>query len=234
MLRVLLLFSGLACFHMLSGGLYESEDGTVFLPAHGVFYKQTVHQRASVSAPTVEDTRLSACLVGTVGAFGLASHAVADTMVPSFHLFGLSAAELFPFTNVSLLSWILYIFAPGWEYTKSLALVPLVLNALLYASALFFLLSHPQPDASPVDFGSLEGIVTAFRNPDGVFAGWIHYLVFDPLVGLGEVLDSQEQKIPHFAVVPCLLLTLLFGPIGFLSYLTVRTVTLSLRQANFK
>jgi len=51
------------------------------------------------------------------------------------------------------------------------------------------------------DLLSLDGIVTAFRNPDGVLAGWLHYCVFDPLVGLGEVLDSQQNKLPHFLVV---------------------------------
>lgn len=31
-------------------------------------------------------------------------------------------------------------------------------------------------------------------EPAKVFAGWLHYCVFDPLVGLGEVLDSQKLK----------------------------------------
>lgn len=155
---------------------------------------------------------------------------VAQTAAGSLDLFGFSSAQLFPISNISLITWLMLVFLPGWEYTKSAALVAPIINALLYAFALVFILSHPPPDAPPVDFGSLAGIVTAFRNPDGVFAGWLHYCVFDPLVGLGEVLDSQEQKVPHWLVVPCLFLTLLFGPVGFLSYLAVRTVTLLSRK----
>uniref|UniRef100_A0A7S4V3J3 DUF4281 domain-containing protein n=1 Tax=Alexandrium monilatum TaxID=311494 RepID=A0A7S4V3J3_9DINO len=146
-----------------------------------------------------------------------------------YELFGFSAAQLFPISNISLVTWLLLLFLPSWEHTKRVALVAPAIDALLYASATVFLASHPAPDAPPIDFGSLEGIATAFKNPDGVYAGWLHYCVFDPLVGLGEVLDSQQQKVPHWLVVPCLLLTLLFGPIGFLSYLTVRTVIISTR-----
>ncbi|CAJ1358125.1 unnamed protein product [Effrenium voratum] len=145
----------------------------------------------------------------------------------AFSLFGKSSAELFPVSNVSLLTWLLLIFAPGWEYLKSAALVAPVINALLYTFSVTYLLAHPAPGDAGLDFGSLGSIVAAFQSPDAVLAGWLHYCVFDPLVGLGEVLDSQKNKIPHVLVVPCLLLTLFFGPMGFLLYLLVRTLTLS-------
>eukprot|EP00933_Yihiella_yeosuensis_P007735 TRINITY_DN112896_c0_g1_i1.p1 TRINITY_DN112896_c0_g1~~TRINITY_DN112896_c0_g1_i1.p1 ORF type:complete len:256 (-),score=37.97 TRINITY_DN112896_c0_g1_i1:161-928(-) len=161
-----------------------------------------------------------------IGASAAIAASTADA-AESFKLFGFSSAELFPLSNVCILSWLLYIFAPSWSYTKNLALVAPVLNALLYAAAIGHILTHPSPEAASLDFGSLSGIVAAFRNPDGVFAGWLHYCVFDPLVGLGIVLDSQQQKVPHALVVPCLLLTLLFGPVGFLSYLTLRTAILA-------
>ncbi|CAE8626344.1 unnamed protein product [Polarella glacialis] len=143
-----------------------------------------------------------------------------------FQFLGLGSSELFPFSNISLLTWLLLIFLPGWKYIEQVALVAPVANALLYALALAHLLTHPAPDAPAVDFTSLGGIVTAFRNPDSVYAGWLHYCVFDPLVGLGEVIDSKQQRVNHLLVVPCLLLTLLFGPVGFLSYLLLRTVTI--------
>ena len=52
-----------------------------------------------------------------------------------------------------------------------------------------FTLTHPDPHSEP-DISHLEGIVALFTNKDAVFAGWLHYCVFDPMVGLGEVLDS--------------------------------------------
>ena len=145
----------------------------------------------------------------------------------AFLLFGKSSADLFPLSNISILTWLLLIAAPGWEYTKYAALVAPVINAVFYVIVVTFVITHPPPDAPAVDFGSLSSIATAFQNPDGVYAGWLHYCVFDPLVGLGEVIDSQQNKVPHFLVVPCLILTLLFGPMGFLLYLAVRTVTLT-------
>eukprot|EP00931_Biecheleriopsis_adriatica_P094261 TRINITY_DN67931_c0_g1_i1.p1 TRINITY_DN67931_c0_g1~~TRINITY_DN67931_c0_g1_i1.p1 ORF type:complete len:253 (-),score=50.49 TRINITY_DN67931_c0_g1_i1:46-756(-) len=173
---------------------------------------------------------LATCIGASAAALSSAEPALAATVGPRFELFGQSAAELFPVSNISILTWLLLLFVPSWENLKPAALVAPVINALLYAVAIAFILSHPAPDAPAVDFGSLEGIVTAFRNPDGVFAGWLHYCVFDPLVGLGEVLDSQQNKVPHQFVVPCLLLTLLFGPVGFLSYLGVRTLVLATRE----
>lgn len=154
----------------------------------------------------------------------------ASAAAEPFQFIGKTSAELFPLSNVSLLTWILLLVFPSWQYTKYAALAAPVINALLYAATLTYLLTHPAEDAPAIDFSSLSGIVTAFRNPDGVLAGWLHYCCFDPLVGLGEVLDSQEQKVPHIFVVPCLLLTLLFGPVGFLSYITVRTVIVATRE----
>jgi hypothetical protein len=55
-----------------------------------------------------------------------------------------------------------------------------------------------------------------------LLAGWIHYLAFDLFVGSWEVRDAQRVGIHHLFVVPCLVLTVLFGPIGLLLYLLLR------------
>ena len=51
----------------------------------------------------------------------------------------------------------------------------------------------------------------------------MHYLAFDLLIGTWEVRDAQERGIPHVFVVPCLFLTFMFGPAGWLLYLTLRS-----------
>jgi hypothetical protein len=56
-----------------------------------------------------------------------------------------------------------------------------------------------------------------------LLAGWIHYLAFDLLVGGWEARDSRERGIRHWFVVPCLMLTFLLGPAGWLLYLGVRS-----------
>jgi hypothetical protein len=54
-----------------------------------------------------------------------------------------------------------------------------------------------------------------------LLAGWLHYLAFDLLIGNREVQDARERGVPHFLVVPCLALTFLFGPAGWLLYRSV-------------
>jgi hypothetical protein len=71
-------------------------------------------------------------------------------------------------------------------------------------------------------FSSLAGVAALFSNEWLLLAGWVHYLAFDLLVGRWELLDSQKRGIPHPFVLPCLLLTFMFGPGGWLLYLALR------------
>ena len=81
------------------------------------------------------------------------------------------------------------------------------------------------PSGGVPDFSSLEGIVEMFKDPNGVFIGWIHYVVYDALVGRWIVLDSVDRgasTIVHvLAIVPCLFLALMVGPMGWLLYVAV-------------
>jgi hypothetical protein len=61
-----------------------------------------------------------------------------------------------------------------------------------------------------------------FTSPYATLVGWVHYLVFDLFVGAWEVRDARRREIPHLAVVPCLVVTLMLGPVGLLAYLTLR------------
>jgi hypothetical protein len=74
-------------------------------------------------------------------------------------------------------------------------------------------------------FSSLPDVAKLFANPWLLLAGWTHYLAFDLLIGSWQVRDAQERGINHLLVLPCLLLTLLFGPAGWLLYLGLRTVS---------
>jgi hypothetical protein len=75
----------------------------------------------------------------------------------------------------------------------------------------------------PGDFQTLAGVSALFSSPWVLLAGWIHYLAFDLLVGVWEVRDSRSRGIPHLLVVPCLALTFMFGPAGWLLYQGVRS-----------
>jgi threonine/homoserine/homoserine lactone efflux protein len=71
-------------------------------------------------------------------------------------------------------------------------------------------------------FSTLEGVALLFANPWLLVAGWLHYLAFDLLIGTWEARDARERRVPHLLLVPCLFLTLMFGPAGWLVYLGVR------------
>ena len=55
-----------------------------------------------------------------------------------------------------------------------------------------------------------------------LLAGWVHYLAFDLLVGAWIVRTARAEGIPHWAVMPCLILTFLFGPAGLLAFAILR------------
>ncbi len=64
-----------------------------------------------------------------------------------------------------------------------------------------------------------------FTSPVLATAGWVHYLVFDLFIGAWQVRDAGRRGLSHLAVIPCLIVTLLFGPAGLLCYLALRLVT---------
>lgn len=62
-------------------------------------------------------------------------------------------------------------------------------------------------------FDSAE-VQTLPSQPQIALAGWLHYLAFDLFVGAWEARTARAEGIPHWAVIPCLILTFLFGPAG--------------------
>lgn len=70
-------------------------------------------------------------------------------------------------------------------------------------------------------FDSLSGVKALFSVDRILLAGWFHYLAFDLWVGAWEVEDAGRSGVPWWLVLPCLALTLLFGPVGLLLYLVL-------------
>ena len=128
---------------------------------------------------------------------------------------------VFKSTNLIVLPfWLLLLVAPRSSWTRRLVHSPVVvlLMAPMYAYLLFGYGSIPEE----MNFRSLYGVMVGFSVPHVVMAGWIHYLVFDLFIGAWEVRDAIRRDIPHWLVFPCLIGTLLAGPIGLLLYLIVR------------
>lgn len=119
-------------------------------------------------------------------------------------------------------AWALLVLAPRWRWTQRLvhsAFVPLLLGAAY--SLLLFTDREGSPDGS---FLTLDGVMAIFTSRQTVIAAWVHYLIFDLFVGGWEARDAARRGIPHVWIVPSLVLTLMFGPLGLLSYLVLRAV----------
>ena len=71
-------------------------------------------------------------------------------------------------------------------------------------------------------FGSIAEIRALFASDSALVAGWLHYLAFDLFVGSWIVADGLRRRIPTLLILPCLPLTLLFGPLGLLLFILLR------------
>jgi hypothetical protein len=71
-------------------------------------------------------------------------------------------------------------------------------------------------------FRTLAQVSQLFSVPTVVLAGWIHYLAFDLFVGSWMARDGYERRIPRLVMIPCLLMTLMLGPLGLLVYRGIR------------
>ena len=131
--------------------------------------------------------------------------------------------QIFSIANVvALCCWLLLVIVPGKKWVTTVVAgvaVPAVF------AAVYSIIIAINYGGSEGGFGSLSDVALLFGNPWLLLAGWIHYLAFDLLVGSWEARDSRERGIAHLVVVPCLILTFLFGPAGWLLYLGVRSLS---------
>ena len=132
----------------------------------------------------------------------------------------MTADQIFSVANsVAVLCWILLAILPDRRWvTRSVTGTALpALFAVAYVAIVVAV--FPQANGS---FSTLAGVMELFANPWLVLAGWLHYLAFDLLIGTWEARDSVERGVPRWALIPCLFLTLMFGPAGWLVYRVVR------------
>lgn len=71
-------------------------------------------------------------------------------------------------------------------------------------------------------FDTLDNVALLFQTRELLLAGWIHYLAFDLFVGAWIVRRARQDGLSFLFVLPCLPLTFLFGPAGYLAFVTLR------------
>ena len=135
----------------------------------------------------------------------------------------MTPTEVFSLANlVTIPMWVLMIFLPKWKVTRFLIdykLIPIILS-IVYA--IYIVLSIL--NGGMMDFGSLASVMSLFTKENAVLAGWVHYLCFDMLVGMWMVNQNKNLGLHQLLLAPCLFLTFMFGPVGFLLFMTLKII----------
>ncbi len=122
-------------------------------------------------------------------------------------------------STMALAGWVVLLaspLAPVWTQRISGLLIPLSLSVGYAALILAF---WHRADGG---FDSLANVMRLFTQKEIALAGWIHYLAFDLFVGAWIARTAASEKIAFLLIVPCLLLTFMFGPAGYLAFAALR------------
>ncbi|MEM9857878.1 MAG: ABA4-like family protein [Bacteroidota bacterium] len=131
----------------------------------------------------------------------------------------MNASEVFQIVNTVILpAWIVLILAPKKKWRNPLIYGFAAILAGIYA----FYVVTGLGNFDPAAFSSLEGVKVLFTQDEAILAGWVHYLIFDLLVGNWIVNQSIENGIKHYLTILCLLLCFMFGPVGYLLFTFIK------------
>lgn len=125
-------------------------------------------------------------------------------------------------SNFAMVGWVILAVYPrrkAWLFQ----LTGLVMPALMGIAYAVFMLPH-FAGTSGAGYGSLAQVHALFNNPPLLLAGWIHYLAFDLAVGTYIAMKSDEIGLSRILQLPLLFLTLMFGPIGLLAFVLMKSL----------
>lgn len=121
--------------------------------------------------------------------------------------------------SIAMIGWLILLVLPMW-YTSDKFVLGIIISLFCIIYTYYIITNIGAIDMK--SFASLKGVTALFTNPLAVLIGWVHYLAFDLMVGLFIKKNSQKYGISHWIIIPCLLLTFMFGPVGLLLYLFIR------------
>jgi hypothetical protein len=121
--------------------------------------------------------------------------------------------------SIAMIGWLILLVLPMW-YSSDKFVLGIIISLFCIIYTYYIITNIGGIDMK--SFASLKGVTALFTNPLAVLIGWVHYLAFDLMVGLFIKKNSQNYGISHWIIVPCLLLTFMFGPVGLLLYLFIR------------
>lgn len=119
---------------------------------------------------------------------------------------------------VAMLGWICLVFSPFMPGISD-KLAGFIIPSVFAIGYCALLVLYP---AAKGGFGSLEEVALLFTSSSSLLAGWIHFLAFDLIVGAWICRTARKEDLKFWAVLPCLPVTFLFGPAGFLIFILIR------------
>jgi len=132
-------------------------------------------------------------------------------------------SSIFSIVNIAaMVMWFLLVFLPRWKVTKFLIQYKLIPIALAIVYVIFIVQSLLA--GVVLDFGSLNSVKTLFTNENLLLAGWIHYLVFDLLIGMWILDQNKNLGINNLFIALCLIFTFMLGPIGYLLFILFKNI----------
>ncbi len=134
----------------------------------------------------------------------------------------MSAEQVFSSCGLlAMAGWVLLVVTPRRSWASTLVsgqVIPLLL------SMVYLILLALHLHEAKGGFKTLADVHALFSNDWVLLAGWIHYLAFDLFTGSWQARDAAARGISRWPLIPCLVLTFLFGPVGLLCYFALRGV----------
>jgi Domain of unknown function (DUF4281)/Terpene cyclase DEP1 len=128
------------------------------------------------------------------------------------------------FTMAVSVGWWLLILAPEWRWTDRVVHRVWMPFALGVWCLTLEVLKPALPEGAGM--GSLQAVVLLTNGPYGTLMSWTLLMSWDLFAGAWLARDARRRGIHHAWVVACLLVTLVFGFVGLLLYLTLRSFLL--------
>lgn len=139
----------------------------------------------------------------------------------------MSFEQQFSFAStLAMMGWIVLIFLPRrWTW---LNLIPAYFIPIILSAIYSFLIARYFFSAEG-GFDTLANVQQLFTYPGAALAGWVHYLAFDLFIGGMIAKQADEVGLSRLIQAPILLLTFMFGPLGYLLFATMKPAMLRCR-----
>lgn len=115
--------------------------------------------------------------------------------------------------------WAALILLPRWPWLRGVmryAVPGALAIAYTVLAAVYFV------QAKGGGFNSLAEVKALLATDPTLLAGWIHYLAFDLFMGVWIAEQADKLGLSRLLQAPILVLTFLFGPIGYLIFIAVQ------------